>query len=101
MTGWAPGILSSIGAKKVIDIIRHINFLALNSYELLSGYSDPVTDCRRPVTKNKNMGVRITRGEKGCIFGENAGIISVRTARGLRPRTRSGQEMFLLEHFVR
>jgi sugar/nucleoside kinase (ribokinase family) len=25
------------------------------------------------------MGVRITRGEKGCIFGENAGIISVPT----------------------
>jgi ribokinase len=79
ITVWAPGMLSSIGAKKVIDIIRHINFLILNSYEssLLSGNSDPVAACRRLATKNKNMGVIITRGGKGCIFGENEGIISV------------------------
>ena len=84
MTVWTPGMLSSIGAKKVIDIIRHINFLVLNSYEssLLSGNSDPVTACRRLVTKNKNMGVIITRGEKGCIFGENEGIISVPAKKG-------------------
>ena len=78
----------------------------LNSYEssLLSGYSDRVTACRRLVTKNKNMGVIITRGEKGCIFVENEGIISVPTVnlagRGLRPRTRSWQEMLLLKRIV-
>ena len=67
-----------------MDTIRYVNYLVLNPSEcsLLSGNSDPVTACRRLVTKNKNMGVIITRGEKGCIFGENEGIISVPAKKG-------------------
>jgi ribokinase len=81
ITVWAPGMLSSIGVKNVIDIIRHIDFLVVNSYEssLLSGNSDPVAACRMLATKNKNMRVIITRGKKGCIFGENDCITSVPT----------------------
>ncbi len=82
ITVWAPGMLSSIGLKNVMETIRYVNYLVLNASEssLLSGNSDPVAACRTLATKNKSMQVIITRGEKGCIFGKNDDIISIPTA---------------------
>src|SRR3989442_10748341 len=75
MVVWAPGLLSSAGIENVMDIIKHVNFLILNQSEcsFLSGISNPLSACRTLTLKKNNydMGVIVTRAQKGCIFGKN------------------------------
>ncbi|HXX98656.1 MAG TPA: PfkB family carbohydrate kinase [Candidatus Bathyarchaeia archaeon] len=79
---WAPGLLSSSGIENIMDIIDNVNFLILNESEcsLMSGIYDPLSGCNKLSVKKNNMGVIVTRGEKGCIFGNNGEVISVPTA---------------------
>jgi sugar/nucleoside kinase (ribokinase family) len=85
---WAPGLQSSSGIENIMDVID--NFLILNESEcsLMSGICDPLSGCNKLSMKKNNLGVIVTRGEKGCIFGNNGDVISVPTAdlveRGLR-----------------
>jgi ribokinase len=87
---WAPGLLSSSGIENIMDVIDNVNFLILNESEcsLMSGICDPLSGCNKLSMKKNNLGVIVTRGEKGCIFGNNGDVISVPTAdlveRGLR-----------------
>jgi sugar/nucleoside kinase (ribokinase family) len=68
---WAPGLLSSSGMENIMDVIDDVNFLILNESEcsLISG--DPLSGCNKLSLKKNNLGVIVTRGEKGCIFGNN------------------------------
>ncbi|MFY9868537.1 MAG: PfkB family carbohydrate kinase, partial [Candidatus Nitrosopolaris sp.] len=87
---WAPGLLSSSGIENIMDVIDKVNFLILNESEcsLMSGIRDPLSGCNKLSMKKNNLGVIVTRGEKGCIFGNNGDVISIPTAdlveRGLR-----------------
>jgi len=87
---WAPGLLSSTGIEYVMDIIKGVNFLILNESEcsLISGLSDTLSGCKKLATKKHNMGVIVTRGENGCIFGKDGDAISIPTVdlekRGLK-----------------
>ena len=87
---WAPGLLSSCGIENIMDVIDNVNFLILNESEcsLMSGICDPLSGCNKLSMKKNNLGVIVTRGEKGCIFGENGDVISIPTVdlveRGLR-----------------
>ncbi|MGA9153259.1 MAG: PfkB family carbohydrate kinase [Candidatus Nitrosopolaris sp.] len=72
-----------------MDVIDNVNFLILNESEcsLMSGICD-LSGCNKLSMKKNNLKVIVTRGEKGCIFGNNGDVISVPTAdlveRGLR-----------------
>jgi ribokinase len=87
---WAPGLLSSSGIEYITDVIDNVNFLILNESEcsLMSGIGDPLSGCNKLSVKKNNMGVIVTRGEKGCIFGNNGDVISIPTVdlveRGLK-----------------
>jgi ribokinase len=87
---WAPGLLSSSGIENIMDVIDNVNFLILNESEcsLMSGICDPLSGCNKLSVKKNNLGVIVTRGEKGCIFGKNGDVISIPTAdlveRGLK-----------------
>lgn len=87
---WAPGLLSSDGIENVMDIIKRVNFLILNESEcsLISGLSDTLSGCKKLSMKKHNMGVIVTRGENGCIFGKDGDVISTPTVdlekRGLK-----------------
>jgi ribokinase len=87
---WAPGLLSSSGIENIMDVIDNVNFLILNESEcsLMSGICDPLSGCSKLSAKKNNMGVIVTRGEKGCIFGKNGEVISIPTVdlveRGLK-----------------
>jgi ribokinase len=87
---WAPGLLSSSGIENIIDVIDNVDFLILNESEcsLMSGICDPLAGCNKLSLKKNNLGVIVTRGEKGCIFGRNGDVISIPTIdlveRGLR-----------------
>ena len=67
---WAPGLLSSSGIENIMDVIDNINFLILNESECssMSGICDPLSGCNKLSMKKSNLGVIVTRGEKGCIF---------------------------------
>jgi ribokinase len=74
-----------------MDVIDNVNFLILNESEcsLMSGICDPLSGCNKLSMKTvSNLGVIVTRGEKGCIFRNDGDVISVPTAdlveRGLR-----------------
>lgn len=85
-----PGLLSSSGIENIMDVIHNVNFLILNESEcsLMSGICDPLSGCNKLSLKKNNLKVIVTRGEKGCIFGNNGDVISIPTAdlveRGLR-----------------
>jgi ribokinase len=78
---WAPGLLSSSGIENIVDVIDNINFLILNESECssMSGICDPLSGCNKLSMKKSNLGVIVTRGEKGCIFGKNGDVISIPT----------------------
>lgn len=87
---WAPGLLSASGIENVMDVVKNVNFLILNESEcfLISGIPDPLSGCRKLSLKKNNIGVIVTRGEKGCIFGKNGDLRSIPTVdlleRGLK-----------------
>ncbi|MGC2575795.1 MAG: PfkB family carbohydrate kinase [Candidatus Nitrosopolaris sp.] len=87
---WAPGLLSSSVIENIMDVIDNINFLILNESECssMSGICDPLSGCNKLSMKKSNLGVIVTRGEKGCIFGNNGDVISIPTVdlveRGLK-----------------
>ena len=78
---WAPGLQSSSGIENIMDVIDNVNFLILNESEcsLMSGICDPLSGCNKLSVKKNNLGVIVTRGEKGCIFGNNGDVISIPT----------------------
>jgi ribokinase len=78
---WAPGLQSSSGIENIMDVIDNVNFLILNESEcsLMSGICDPLAGCNKLSMKKNNLGVIVTRGEKGCIFGNNGDMISIPT----------------------
>jgi len=54
----------------------------------MSGISDPISGCKKLSLKKDKIGVIVTRGEKGCIFGKNGDLKSIPTVdlleRGLK-----------------
>jgi ribokinase len=78
---WAPDLLSSSGIDSIMDVIDNVSFLILNESEccLISGICDPLSGCNKLSVKKNNLGVIVTRGEKGCIFGNNGDVISIPT----------------------
>jgi ribokinase len=76
---WAPGLLSSSGIGNVTGVIKNVDYLILNESEcsVMSGICDALSGCRKLSLKQNNMGVIVTRGEKGCIFGKDGDIISI------------------------
>lgn len=78
---WAPGLLSSSGIGNVMDVIKNVDYLILNESEcsVMSGICNALSGCRKLSLKQNNMGVIVTRGEKGCIFGKDGDVISIPT----------------------
>jgi ribokinase len=78
---WAPGLQSSSGIENIMNVIDNVSFLILNESEcsLMSGICDPLSGCNKLSLKKNNLGVIVTRGEKGCIFGKNGDVISIPT----------------------
>jgi sugar/nucleoside kinase (ribokinase family) len=78
---WAPGLLSSSGTENIMDVIDNVDFLILNESEcsLMSGICDHLSGCNKLSLEKNNLGVIVTRGEKGCIFGNNGDVISIPT----------------------
>jgi sugar/nucleoside kinase (ribokinase family) len=62
-----------------MDVIDKVNFLILNESECSLISDDPLSGCNKLSLKKNNLGVIVTRGEIGCIFGNNGDIISIPT----------------------
>jgi len=90
---WAPGLLSGSGIENVMDVVKNVNFLILNEYEclLMSGISDPLSGCRKLCLKKNDIGVIVTRGEKGCIFGMNGDLSSISNCRSAGKRLKKSK----------
>ncbi|MEM2875470.1 MAG: PfkB family carbohydrate kinase [Candidatus Bathyarchaeia archaeon] len=76
---WHPGVRSTLGMKKLMDVLRVVDYLVLNEVEVenLSGTSDMSEAYRRLVEVKGQIRLVVTLGEKGCSSISREGRIDI------------------------
>jgi len=68
IVAWAPGLKSAIGIQKAATMLRNVDYLVTNEFEMeyLTGKSNPDEAVARLLEVNSKMRMITTLGAKGC-----------------------------------